>query len=134
MAALLALSTTVRNAMLNAIRDAIDAGATGGLLKIYDGTRPATGGSVTTLLATLTFSVTSAPNASGGVLTFSAITSGTAVATGTATWGRITDDAATFVADVNVAAASADFILNTASIVTGATVSCSAGTITAGNA
>lgn len=134
MAQLLALATTVRNSMLNAIRDAIDVGATAGLLRVYDGVRPATGGTATTLLAELTFSKPSAANAASGVLTFSAITSdSSANATGTATWCRIVDSTGTFVADGNVGTSGADYNLNTVSIVLGQTVSATSATITDGN-
>ena len=36
------LSTTARNNRLNAIRDLIDGGAGAGLIRIYDGSLPAT--------------------------------------------------------------------------------------------
>ena len=71
----LGLATTLRNARLDQITAAIDAG-TAGLLRIYDGSRPATGGAATTLLAELTLSDPSSGAAAGGVLTFSAITAG----------------------------------------------------------
>jgi len=48
------LSTTVRNNRLTQILNAIDLGAGPGLIRIYDGSRPATGGTVTTKLAELT--------------------------------------------------------------------------------
>ena len=57
------------------------------LLRIYNGSRPATGGAATTLLAELTCGSPFAGAASGGVLTASAIASDeSADATGTATW------------------------------------------------
>ena len=43
--------TSIRNAMLDAITTRAGASA---LLRIYDGSRPATGGTATTLLAELT--------------------------------------------------------------------------------
>jgi hypothetical protein len=128
----LGISTTVRNSMLNQIEAAIDAGGAG-TIKIYDGSRPATGGTATTLLVTLTFSATSAPAASGGVLTFNAITNGTAVATSTATWARISSGGGTFVFDCNVGTSVSDINLNATSISTGLTVSVTSATITAGN-
>lgn len=133
-----AYATTLRNAKLQKIIDAIDVGGSAGKIKIYNGTRPATGGSGTTLLATLRFNAPPCASApSGGVLTFSAITSDTdAAATGTATWARITDSADTFVADMSVGAtgSGADIEINTTSITIHATVACSAATITAANA
>lgn len=129
------LSTALRNAHLDAIRTAIDAGAGPGLLRVYDGSRPATGGSATTKLAELTFTDPAGPSASSGALTFSAITKdSSADATGTATWGRIVDSTGAFVMDVSVGTSGADYILNTTSIVGGVEVSCTSAVLTAGNA
>jgi len=129
----LGMNPTLQNNMLDEITALIDAG-TAGFLRIYDGTQPATGGTATTLLAELTFSVTSAPAASGGVLTFSAITDdSSANATGTATWFRVVDSAASHVFDGTVSTSGADLNLNTVSITSGGTVSVTSFTITAGN-
>lgn len=125
--------TTLRNARLDAITTFIGAS---GKLRIYSGTRPATGGAITTLLAELTCNATFAPAASGGVLTLNAITSdSSADATGTATWGRFfKSDGTTIVMDCSVGTSGTDVILNTAAIVSGAVVACSSATITEGNA
>lgn len=135
MAALFALATSIRNTMLDVIATAINAGAGPGLLRVYNGTRPATGGSATTLLATLTFSdPCTSSGASGGVLTFAAITQdSSADNTDTATWCRIVDSTGTFVADANVGTSAADFILSSVAIIAGQTVSCTSATITDGN-
>src|SRR5262245_37398330 len=134
----LGMATALRNSRADQIKTAIDAGAGAGKLRIYDGSRPATGGSVTNLLAELTFSDPSAPGASGGVLTFSAITAdASADATGTATWFRLVDSTNAFVLDGSVGASGsgADLELNTTSIVAGANVSVpTTRTITEGNA
>lgn len=131
---LFAAATSVRNTMLNAIRDAVDAGATGGLFRIYDGTRPATGGAATVLLAELTFTKPSAAAAAAGVLTFSAIAADTSAnATGTASWCRAVDSTGTFVFDGNAGTATSDLILNTVTITFAQQVSCSSATITDGN-
>lgn len=127
----LAYSTTVRNAMLDAITS--NAGASA-LLKFYDGTRPATGGTVTNLLATLTCNATFAPAASGGVLTLNAITGANASATGTATWARITTSGGTFVADLNVGTSGSDLNMTSTSFVSGQPVAVSSFVITEGNA
>jgi hypothetical protein len=103
-------------------------------LTIYNGTRPVTGGTATTALAQLTCNASGFGTSSGGVLTAAAISSATASATGTATWARLTSSGGTFVADFDVATSGADITINTASVVSGATVSCSAFTYTAGNA
>lgn len=129
------LATAIRNSRLNVIRDAIDAGSGAGKFRIYDGTRPATGGTATTLLAELTFTDPSASNASSGVLTFSAITAdSSADATSTATWGRMVDSTGAFVGDFSVGTSGADFNLNTVAVTTGVQVSCTSATITEGNA
>lgn len=126
----------VRNTRLNAVRDAIDAGAGAGLLRIYDGTRPATGGTATTLLAELTFSDPCAANASGGVLTFNAITAdASANATGTASWWRGVDSTGAAVVDGNCGTSGSDMNLNSLSISSGVQVSATGtNTITGGNA
>ena len=124
-------STTLRNARLDKITDVIGAS---GLLRIYDGTRPASGGTATTLLAQLTLSATFAPAAAAGVLTASAIGSdASADATGTATWARLTTSGGVFVADMGVGTSGQEVTLNTVSIVIGGTVACTSLVITAGN-
>lgn len=128
----LAFSTAVRNSMLDAITSAAGGSA---LLNIYDGSRPATGGTATTLLAQLTCNATFAAGASSGVLTLNAITTdSSANATGTATWFRITTSGATHIVDGNVGTSGSDLNLNTTSIVSGGPVAVSSFTITAGNA
>jgi hypothetical protein len=121
----------------NARADAITTFAgNSGKLRIYSGTRPATGGTATTLLAELTCNATFAPSASGGVLTLNAITQdSSADATGTATWARLLkSDGTTIVLDCSVGTSGADINLNTTSIVTGAAVSVSSAVLTEGNA
>lgn len=126
--------TAIRNARLDAIRDAIDAGSAGGTIKIYSGTQPAnanTALSGNTLLATLTFSTTSASNSSSGVLTFSAITQdSSADATGTATFARIADSDTNTVFDCDVGTSGTTIVLNTTSIVAGGPVTISSFTLT----
>ena len=76
------------------------------LLRIYDGTKPATGGAATTLLAELTCGSPFAAGAAAGVLTLGSITQdSSANATGTATWFRIVkSDGTTHVLDGTVTA------------------------------
>jgi hypothetical protein len=127
----LAYSAAVRNAMLDAITTAAGGSA---LLSIYDGTRPATGGAATTLLAQLTCNATFAPSASGGVLTLNAITQdSSANATGTATWFRITTSGATHVLDGNVGTSGSDLNLSSTAIVSTQPVSVTSFVITEGN-
>jgi hypothetical protein len=131
----LAYSTTVRNNRLHQVRDAIDGGAGAGLLRIYDGSRPATCGTATTLLAELTFTDPCAGAASGGVLTMSAITQdSSANATGTATWFRAVDSTGTCCIDGNCGTSGSDMNMNSTSINTGVAVACSSFVITGGNA
>ena len=128
-------TTAARNAQVNGIRDLIDAGATGGTVNIYNGTQPATGDAAlsgNTLLATLTFSGTSAPNASGGVLTFNAITEdSSADATGMATFARLRDSNGVDVIDLDVGISGASINLNTVEIVAAGAVRLNSGTLTA---
>lgn len=133
MANLLAFATGLRTARADAITTFA---GNSGKLRIYDGSRPATGGTATTLLAELTCNATFAPGASSGVLTLNAITSdSSADATGTATWGRLTkSDGTTHVLDFNVGTSGADLNLNSVSIVATGTVAVSSAVITEGNA
>jgi hypothetical protein len=127
----LAFSTALRNARLDEITAAI---GSNGLLRVYDGSRPASGGTATTLLAELPLSATAAAAASSGVLTFNAITSdSSANATGTATWFRIVTSGGTFVIDGNVATSGSDLNLTTTSIVATQPVSVASATITENN-
>lgn len=131
----LAFPVAIRNGWLDDINTALNAGAGAALIRIYDGTRPATGGAATTLLAELTCSDPAAAAAASGVLTFSAITQdASANATGTATWFRMVDSAAGFVMDGNVGTSGSDLNLTTTSIVATQPVSISSATITAPNA
>ncbi len=128
----LAFSSTLRNNRLDQITSAVGAS---GFLRIYSGSRPATGGATTTLLAELTCNATFAPGASGGVLTLNSITAdASANATGTATWFRIVTSGGTFVMDGDVGTSGSDLNLNTTSIVSGANVSVTSFTITEANA
>lgn len=125
------IASGLRNAMLDAITTFAGASA---LLRFYDGTRPATAGTATTKLAELTCGATFAAGSSGGVLTLNAITQAAAIATGTSTWFRITkSDGTTIVMDGSVGTSASDINLNSTSISSGATVSVTSATITAGN-
>src|SRR5688500_2881047 len=93
---------TLRNNRLQAI---IDYAGSNALIRIYSGSRPATGGAATTLLAELTAGATLG-TISSAVLTLGAITQdSSANAGGTATWARIVkSDGTTHVADLDVGA------------------------------
>ena len=130
----LAYNTALRNTMLNTITTDIDKDAGAGALRIYDGSRPSTCGTATTLLAELTLTDPAAAGAASGVLTFSSITAdSSANATGTATWFRIIDNSGDCVLDGNVSTSGSDLNLNSTSISSGVQVSVSSATITEGN-
>lgn len=123
----------LRNSRLDDITALAGSGA---LLRIYSGTRPATGGAVTTQLAELVCGSPFAPAAASGVLTANAIADDTnADATGTATWFRLTaSNGTTFVMDGNVGTSGSDLNLSSTSIVAGGTASVTSFVITHGNA
>lgn len=126
------MSAALRNARLDAITTAAGANAK---LRLYSGTRPATGGTATTLLAELTCAATFAPAASGGVLTLNAITSdSSADASGTATWARLVKSDNTFVMDMDVGTSGADLNMNSNVISAGAAVAITGATLTEANA
>jgi hypothetical protein len=122
--------TTLRNALLDQITTGVGAS---GFLDFYNGTKPATGGAITTLLAHLPCSVTFAPGSSAGVLTLNAITSATASATGTPTWARFTNAAAAAKIDLTVGLSASDLNMSSVSFVSGGNVAVTSFTITDGN-
>lgn len=123
-------------ALRNSQLDQVTARAGGSaLLRIYDGTRPATGGAGTTLLAELVCNATFAAAAASGVLTLNAIAADAAAdATGTATWFRFVSSAIVHVMDGSVGTAGADLNFDSVSFVAGGNVAVSSFTIDANNA
>lgn len=131
----LGINVTVRNTRMDAVKDAVDAGAGAGVIKIYNGSRPLTGGSETTLLAELTFTDPSFPAASAGAITASAITGdASADNTGTATWFRLETSVGGFVLDGDVGTSGSDLNLNSTSITAGVAVDITSMVLTDGNA
>ena len=129
---------TLRSNQMDEITSAI---GTSGFLRIYSGAQPAdadTAVGAGALLAELPLSATAAPAASGGVLTFNAVTSeASAPASGTATWFRVVTSAgvAVFDGDVStVAAGTGDCQLDSTSIVATQIVNVDSLVITEGNA
>lgn len=106
------------------------------IIHIYDGTQPAnanTAISTQTLLVSLNVSGSFGTD-SNGTITMSSVTSATAVATGTASFFRITkSDNSTVVMDGSVGTSGTDMILDNVSIATGQTVSITSGTIIRAN-
>lgn len=131
----LGLATSLRDSRLDAIKTAIDAGGSSGKLQIYDGTRPATGGTATNLIVETTCSYPCAAGAVSGVLSLSAIASNTAVLAGTntPTWGRFVTSAGTFVLDCSVGTAGTDVVLSAGTITVGDNVTILSATFTEGN-
>lgn len=127
----LSYSTTVRD---NRLTQIVNAAGTGAFIRIYSGTRPATGGATTTLLAELTVAGVFG-SVSGQVLTVGAVTSdSSANAAGTATWFRVVTSGGTFVLDGDVGTSGSDLNLNSTTVGVGQIVAISSFTITAGNA
>lgn len=127
-----ALVATTRNNMLDEIDT--DIGASG-LLRIFSGTRPATGGAETTKLAELALSATAFGAAAAGVLTANSISDDTSADdTGTASWARLTTSAGAAVLDCDVTQGGADLSFDSTSFVAGGTVSVTSFVLTAGNA
>ena len=131
------LSTAVGNSVLDAINTALNAGSGAALIRIYNGTMPAspnTAITTETLLAELTCSDPAAPSANTKTLTFSTITQdASANATGTASWARLVDSSGTAVCDVDITVTGGGGFLqmNTTSIVVGGPVLISSFIITA---
>lgn len=123
------------DASANATLNTMAARLNGGTIKIYTGSQPAVNVGVTgTLLATLTFSATAFANASasGGVSTAAAnsITSGVAGNTGTAGYCAFVDSSSAVVFTGTVSLTSGNLVLNSLTISSGVTVSCSAYSLT----
>ena len=122
--AVLRLKETVKNSVLSPIQVALDAGAAGGAINIYNGTIPATPETAITtqtLLGTLTLADPCGA-VSGGVLTMGAITQdSSADASGTASWARLTDSNGNVVMDIDVSntGGGGTLQLNTVNIVAG---------------
>jgi hypothetical protein len=131
----MALNPKRSNAAVNAAADAVTALLNSGYLRIYDGSQPATANTAITTqvkLAELTFNSTAFGAASNGVSTANAITADTSAdATGTATWFRaVKSDGTTAVFDGSVGTSSADLVLNSVAISSGAQVSVTSFTYT----
>ena len=133
MASNLQYSNGTRNAQQQGL---ITYAGTGSIINLYTGTQPANANTAlagNTLLVSLTVSGAFGTD-SNGTLTVGAVSNGTAVATGTATFFRITkSNNLTVVMDGTVGTSGADMNFNTVSIVTGDTVAISSGTIIRNN-
>ena len=108
----------------------------GSIIRLYDGTQPAnanTAISTQTLLVSLTIAGGFGTD-SNGTITLGAVTSGTAGASGTASFFRIVkSDGTTVVMDGSVGTSGSDLNLNTTTVASSQTVSITAGTIIRAN-
>lgn len=109
---------------------------TGSIIRLYDGTQPTnanTAISTQTLLVSLTIAGGFGTD-SNGTITLGAVTNGTAVASGTASFFRIVkSDGTTVVMDGSVGTSGSDLNLNTTTVASSQTVSITAGTIIRAN-
>lgn len=120
-------TTALKNTRMDAITTAI---GTSGKLRFY----PTGGGAVAcsgTIIADLALSSAAAPAASGGVLTFNAITSASATSSATAICATLTTSAGTVVVDgLTVGTSGQNINFNSNVISSGQTVAVSALTLT----
>jgi hypothetical protein len=127
-------NTQLTNLFVNTQGDNVKTLFNSGFIDILDGTQPATGDTAITtqaVLVSLTFGSTAFGSTTAGVMTANSITSGTAGATGTASWFRCyKSDHTTALMDGSVGTSSANLILPTTTINSGQTVSCSSFTHT----
>jgi hypothetical protein len=108
----------------------------GSIIRLYDGSQPANANTAIvsqTLLVSLTIAGGFGTD-SNGTITLGAVTSGTAVASGTASFFRIVkSDGTTVVMDGSVGTSGSDLNLNTTTVASSQTVSITAGTIIRAN-
>lgn len=120
-------NTAMRDVMVTALTGAIG----GYKLSIYTGSQPATANDAATgtKLVDITINSFNAPASGSATLDTSTPNTGTAVATGTAGWGRIVGGAGERI-DGTVGTSGTDFTINSTSITNGATVTLTAMTVT----
>ena len=124
-------STTLRTNRSEEINSLIGAG---GKLLLMNGTRPATGGALTTTLATIIMNGTQFGTVTNGVLTADAIADGAGAGDDTATWARITNSANAFVMDLSIGTSGTEVIISTTTISTGLVIPVTSIVITEANA
>lgn len=126
----LQFSTTCRNDMLNQFDTVL--GASGTLI-ICSGTIPANCGTAGgTTLCTITLNATAFASASAGAVVMNGLTlSGTAGATGTASFFRLLDGSSVCHMQGTVGTSGTDMIINNTSITNGQTVQVTGFTVTA---
>ena len=120
-------NTAMRDAMVSALTGAIG----GYTLSIYTGSQPAAANDAATgtKLVDIMINGFNAPVNGSATLETSTPNTGTAVATGTAGWGRIVGGTGERI-DGTVGTSGTDFTINSTSITNGATVTLTAMTVT----
>lgn len=130
MALTLTVTNAVAQAMLTAVKTAIDAG-TAAIIEIYTGSQPTdadTAVGAQTKLATLTMNATAfgavGDDTPGAIMTANSITpDSSADATGTAAWFRVlTQSGGTTIMDGSVSTSGADINFNTVSFTAGSQI------------
>lgn len=130
MALTLTVTNAVAQAMLTAVKTAIDAG-TAAIIEIYTGSQPTdadTAVGAQTKLATLTMNATAfgavGDDTPGAIMTAAAISSDTSAdATGTAAWFRmLTQAGGTTILDGSVGTSGADMNFNTVAFTAGSQI------------
>ena len=128
------IDNVVRNSRVDAIRAAVDAGSSGGLLRIYAGSKPTKGSAPAGLLLAEIVLADPCGTSTGGVLTITTPRTDTSANnTGTAAFFYLTDSAGVFVCDGDCATSGSDLNLTTLSIVATQPVEITSLTITEGN-
>lgn len=128
------ISDTVRNSRVDAIRAAVDAGASGGFLRIYSGAKPTKGGTPAGVLLAEVLLADPCGTSTGGVLTITAPRTDTSAnASGTAAFFYLVDSTGAFVCDGDCATSGSDLNMTTLSIVATQPVEITSLTITDGN-
>lgn len=136
------LSETERTNQLNSLATALNAGG-GAKILLYSGSKPAskTGTPSGTLLRTFNANASFFSSTSGNVGTAAVPIANVDTAAGgaspglLATWARITNNAGTFIMDVDAGTNSQELIVSpSAQIITGATITITSLTITPGGA
>ena len=126
-------SLAARNAMLNAFRDLIDAGGDGGMIRIYKGLQPASADATvpdSRLLGVIELMAPSGPDAIDGVLKLSAMTGAVvALASGEASFARISSSRGDSVIDLDVGSAAASVAIDNTSLVAGGPLRMASATI-----
>ncbi len=124
------VSTAVRNAMLDAARGLLDAGAGAGKLRIYTGSQPGGGPSASatgTLLVEIALNDPAFDAAASGAAAadVSPALSALATATGTAGWARLLDSNNVAIVDGSVTGSGGggNLIIDNTAVVSGAAVS-----------